>query len=129
MRISDWSSDVGSSDLILQIAKELLAGVEALRRGKAHVVGIKGVGHDEVRAVRSRDPVRQVVGVGVGGVDEAAFLRHQVEGVDRIAPGIPAERPLAGGVAVFTLVCAYTVLRSLREAAADRKSTSLNYSH
>src|SRR3546814_1888740 len=34
------------------------------------------------------------------GVYEAAFLRHQVEGVDRIAPGIPAERPLAGGVAV-----------------------------
>src|SRR3546814_91402 len=33
----------------------------------------------------------------VGGVDEAAFLHHQVEGVDRVAPGVPAERPLAGG--------------------------------
>ena len=34
---------------VLQVREELLAGVEPLRRGEAHVVGIERVGHDQVR--------------------------------------------------------------------------------
>src|SRR5262245_16021274 len=34
---------------VAQICEELITGVEALRRGETHVIGIQCVGHDEVR--------------------------------------------------------------------------------
>ncbi len=38
------------------------------------------------------DPVRQIVGIGVAGIQEAASFHHQLHGVDRRTPGVPSER-------------------------------------
>ena len=38
---------------VAQVGEEVIAGVEALRRREAHVVGVERVGHDEVRHVRA----------------------------------------------------------------------------
>ena len=53
---------VEAVEAVLQVLEEVLAGVEALRRGKAHVVGVEGVGNDEVlAAIRLLQEVGQVV--------------------------------------------------------------------
>ncbi|MOA39965.1 hypothetical protein D3C78_1617880 [compost metagenome] len=36
-------------EAVFQIGKELLAGVKPLWRGKAHIVGLEGIGYDQVR--------------------------------------------------------------------------------
>ena len=49
---------------------------------------------------RALDPVRQIVGIGIAGIQEAAGLHHQPHGVDGGTAGVPAERALAGGLGV-----------------------------
>src|SRR6185295_5294721 len=77
---------------VLEIGEELIARVEALRRGEAHVVRVQGVGHDELwRGVLpevARVVPGQVVDVVVGVVDEAAVLHHQLARVGAGAPRI-----------------------------------------
>src|SRR5689334_2405687 len=53
-------------EAILEVGEELVAAVEALRGGEAHVVGIERIGNDEMpAAVWAADPVWQVVGIAV----------------------------------------------------------------
>ena len=47
-------------------------------------------------SLRPVDPIGQIVGVGIRRVEEAPVLEHGLERIDRVAAGIPAERPLAG---------------------------------
>ena len=54
---------------ILEIGVELIAGVEALRGGEAHVVGVERIGRHELRAARPLEPVRQIVRIGVGAIE------------------------------------------------------------
>ena len=77
---------------IPQVGEELLPRVEALGGGEAHVVGVQGVGHDEVGPTRDLDPVGQVVGVGVGVVEEAAVLDDEAARIGAVPTGVPAER-------------------------------------
>ena len=70
-------------EAVLQVGEELVAGIEALRRGEAHVVGVERIGDGEERALRPGEPVGQVVGIDVGGVEEAALLRRELDRVDR----------------------------------------------
>jgi hypothetical protein len=56
---------------VAQVGEELLAGVEALRCGEAHVVGVEVYGTISWGLPRDLLPVRQVVGVGVGIVEES----------------------------------------------------------
>ncbi len=79
---------------VLQVGVELLARVEALRRRKAHVVGVERVGQDEDRPGARFLPVGQVVGIGVGDVEEVA-LGGEFQRVLGGAAGVPAERRLA----------------------------------
>jgi len=85
---------------VAQVRVELLAAVEALRRREPHVVGVERVRHDEVRhpAARAVDagPVRQVVRVAVGVVQEAAVLDDQPARVGAVAARVPAQRRRAG---------------------------------
>ena len=86
---------------VAQVLEELVAVREALRQREAHVVGVEGVGHDEVRhgvavGLLHLGPERQVVAVVVRVVQEAAVVRHQAAGVGRVAAGVPAQRALAG---------------------------------
>ena len=61
---------VKAVEAVLEILEEVLAGVEALRRCKAHVVGVERVGDDEVlRTVGLLQEVGQVVGIIVGGIE------------------------------------------------------------
>src|SRR5688572_18227489 len=85
---------------ILQVAEEIVAAVEALRGGEPHVVGVERIRHDELRLSMPGVVPRQVVVVVVGVVYEAAVLDHQLARVRAGAPGVPAERPLAGKAAV-----------------------------
>ena len=85
---------------VAQVGEELLAGVEALRRGETHVVRVERVGHDEplqhaAVAALDRHVERQVVAVVVGVVFVAAVVGHEPLRVRAVAPGVPAERPLA----------------------------------
>lgn len=83
-------------ETVFQIGEELVARIEALRRGEAHVVGVERIGDDELRAAGMLEPVGQFVVIGVGDVVEAAFFSHQPHRVDRGAARIPAGRALAG---------------------------------
>ena len=53
-----------------------------------------------MRPRRSLDPVRQIVGIGIAGIEETAGFHHQSHGIDRGPPGVPAERTLAGRLGV-----------------------------
>ena len=85
---------------IPEIGEELVAGVEALRRREAHVVGVERVGDDELRphlvavAVMIQ-PIRQFVVIGVGHIFEAAILGDKSHRVGGRASGVPAGRPLS----------------------------------
>ena len=50
-------------------------------RREPHVVGIQRVGHDKLRPAADTRPIGQIVGVGVGAVEEAAFLGDQSQRV------------------------------------------------
>ena len=96
----DVAFGVERVERILEISVELVARVEALGRGEAHVVGVERVGRHQLRPARSREPVRQVVGVSVGAIDEAALLHAKPYGVDRRPALIEAERAGAGDLGV-----------------------------
>src|SRR3990170_6653466 len=83
-------------EAVLQIGEKVVARVEALRRGEAHVVGIERIRHHQLGLAVLRVVPGDVVVVVVGVVDEAAFLHHQPPRVRAGAPGVPAERTLAG---------------------------------
>src|SRR5688500_18444291 len=83
-------------EAVLQIGEEIVARVEALRGGEAHVVGVERIRHHQLRLAVSRVVPGDVVVVVVGVVDEAAVLHHQAARVGAGAPGVPAERALAG---------------------------------
>ena len=88
-------------ETVLEILEEMFAGVEALRRCKAHVIGIERVGDDEMLlAVRLRQEIGQVIGIVVRRIEKAAFFHHQLGGVHRAATGVPAKRALAGHLGV-----------------------------
>ena len=53
-------------EIVFEIREEMLARVEALRRAEAHVVGIKRIGDDEMRALWTFNPIGKIIGIGVG---------------------------------------------------------------
>ena len=81
---------------VAEVGEELVGGVEPLRGREPHVVRVQGVGHDEVRASVFGVPVGQLVGVGIGVVEESPLLHHEAPGVGAVAPRVPAEGALAG---------------------------------
>src|SRR4029079_9388315 len=88
-------------EAVAQIAQELLAAVKSLRCREAHVIGIERIGYDEmITALRPRDPIRQIIGIGIRRIEKTALFHHQLRRIDRAAPGIPAERPLAGDLSM-----------------------------
>src|SRR3546814_3686072 len=120
MRISDWSSDVCSSDLLANIGQEAFAvdrTIEDARRGEPIAAQGAQEGHGAPVTVRgeaahplaSRPPAAQWghVGLDPGLVDE-----HETAGIETTLPGLPAPA-LAGHV----------------RPGLDRKSTRLNSSH
>src|SRR3546814_1037251 len=110
MRISDWSSDVCSSDLLVTKVKEI-----AIRQVAALPYQIDAAGHARVMLITSRESRRWVVPKGnpVKGIalhEAAAHEAFEEAGVT----GIPCP----------------TALGEYRYAKRrDRKSTRLNSSH
>ena len=81
---------------VLEVLEEMLARVEALRGGEAHVVDVEGVGHDQLLAAANKLPVGQLVRIGVGKIQEPAFGRPDRERVGRGTSLVEPERPGAG---------------------------------
>jgi len=54
LRRARHSFGIEHVETVFQIGLELVAGIEALRRGEPHVVGIERVGDDEL--IRAVDP-------------------------------------------------------------------------
>ncbi len=79
-----------------QVAEESLRQVEALGAGEAAVVGSQRMADDQVGLAADGGPIGQLVVAGVAVVEEAALLDHQGPGVRARAPGVLAERALAG---------------------------------
>src|SRR3546814_6243343 len=106
MRISDWSSDVCSSDLLVGDLEERRAdGADRLAQGnRGDEAELRGFGQ---AALGPRDE----------GGEEVAFL----------ARPLPALAPVAGSLAARPHQGA--VLGPGRGEALDRKSTRLNSSH
>src|SRR3546814_344984 len=153
MRISDWSSDVCSSDLIrlqalqgLALGIELLAGQPRFIGGQAVYVGVaqaylrsQGEGGAELPrdacAKGSGEFLRVAVAVGVAKAGEVAVGGGEVVGVRGGASQVhhakipaaidrqPCGVDLARGVVVGFAQVAVAV------ACGDRKSTRLNSSH
>ena len=48
----------------------MFARIEALRRSKAHVIGIQRVGNDQMLF----HPIGQIIRIGIGGIEKSAFL-------------------------------------------------------
>ncbi len=85
---------------IAQIDEKLIAGIETLGRGETHVVGVERIGDDKLFTVAAIVPIGQIVGIGIGCVDETAFFGDQFKRVHGTAPGIPAKRPRSGDFGV-----------------------------
>ena len=85
---------------VAQVREELLAAVEPLRSHEAHVVRVEGVRHDQMRlqsfGCRDDGPVRKVVGIAVGVVDEPAVLDDERARARAVAARVPAGRRGAG---------------------------------
>mmetsp|Transcript_18399 Transcript_18399/g.29789 ORF Transcript_18399/g.29789 Transcript_18399/m.29789 type:complete len:294 (+) Transcript_18399:2406-3287(+) len=73
---------------IAQIGIELIACIEPLRRGKAHVVAIQRIRDDQLIALARLGPIGQIVIIGVTDPVKAQ-LRRQSHRVLRRAAGIP----------------------------------------
>ncbi len=66
-----------------QVVEELFGRIEPLRRGKAHIVAVQRIGHDQLIPVAHFDPIGQVVGIGVGDIGEGPCLGGQPDRVFR----------------------------------------------
>ncbi len=91
LRRTRFALGIERVEAVLQIGIELVAGIETLRRGEAHVVGVERIRDDQLRLM----PIGQIIGVAVGDIGEPAFLRHDIDRVDRAPSGIPTQGPLA----------------------------------
>ncbi len=136
LRGAGFAFGVEGVEAVLEVGEELVAGVEALGGGEAHVVGVEGVGDDQLLAAGVGAPVGQVVVVGVGDVGKAAFLGGEVDGVDRAAAGVPAAGAGAGDLGVeadggghvggFLLAGGVLVLDPLQAVAGDLPAGGLH---
>ncbi len=84
---------------ISKITVELIAAVEALRRGKAHVVVVQRIGHHQMRLAVNLSPERQIIVVVISVVKKSALFHNQRSGTLTGSAGIPAQWPLAGQTA------------------------------
>src|SRR3546814_17683358 len=104
MRISDWSSDVCSSDLAGQVAQRSVLGPEVLREHEVpdldvavlggHVLG--AAGRAELGAVVPEDLRRRPAGTGVAHLPEVVL----VEPLDEVAGGAAGVGPDVGGFVI-----------------------------
>src|SRR3546814_10862175 len=141
MRISDWSSDVCSSDLLADPAPAIQVGVVGALAAPAQALGDLGqggdlgrvgaafeaVGEDAVSA-HARCPLEDAR--GAGAPREAHHARRAVGNArDASIRAMPPESPMPSAppdIRVEPLP--YEARREKRELA-DRKSTRLNSSH
>src|SRR3546814_1461655 len=123
MRISDWSSDVCSSDLQRVPAKVTIETISRIRSGVPMKLGsLKEGGRDGTLVVVSRDLSQAVRATGI-----ASTLQQALEDWSNIAQRLVAlSDALNDGTAdgAFDLDVA-----ALAAPLPDRKSTRLNSSH
>src|SRR3546814_8566397 len=106
MRISDWSSDVCSSDLITRFKYKLYDRIVAISACIGEVLQDSGVPAEKVRVVRSAFTPEAIT----------PLTREQM----RIEFGLPAD--------AFVIAVVAQLIRR-KGHSVDRKSTRLNSSH
>src|SRR3546814_8358410 len=126
MRISDWSSDVCSSDLVELVLLGLAADDRVIFKQQARAAGpgalaeFIGGRHAREAAAHDDEVDRLVDGnrrwVGIGAIAESMCRFGNEFGV-AVGPAIVADAAIAGP------------RRPRRRIAIDRKSTRLNSSH
>src|SRR3546814_7434826 len=121
MRISDWSSDVCSSDLLLA----------AFQHGVGHALGIQGDSLGGV--VVTRNDVLDAVG-RVVGIDHGNHRNTQSAGFgdgNLVVAHVDDEQSVGQGVHVFDAADGLVELFqfAIEHQGLDRKSTRLNSSH
>ena len=80
---------------IVKIARAAVS----LRHDKSDIVVGQRIGHDQMARAGDFDMIGEIVVIGVGVVNEAAFLDQQFARVDRrTIAAIPAKRPLTAGL-------------------------------
>ena len=78
-----------------QVGREIVGGDEPVRDQELEVVGVERVRDHEVVDSVDVEPVRQLVGVGVGVVEEAALRYHELPGALPRPAGVPPDGPRA----------------------------------
>src|SRR3546814_2294743 len=111
MRISDWSSDVCSSDLLVDHAAQL---------GEDAVAEACAVARDE-QVARPREQQPQPAGARGGVEEQPADLARAVEVVAQ-----PQDLCVKGALQLFAMLAVGADAIAIE---GDRKSTRLNYSH
>ena len=64
-----------------EIVEKLRPGIEPLRCGKAHIIGVKRVGQDQLLPAVEIHPIGQVIGVGVCNIGKSSGFCRQPHGV------------------------------------------------
>src|SRR3546814_9964949 len=72
MRISDWSSDVCSSDLFTVLNDERIIGVQYLNNAHSHIPFYFGISNDDTSAEHSKSPAETIQPLA----DFASFLMN-----------------------------------------------------
>src|SRR5699024_10871505 len=72
----------------------VIAGIETLWRGEAHIVGIQGIRHDQMvvgfaLAILLAGPERQIVSIVITVVKKAALVENQTPGIGAVTAGVP----------------------------------------
>ena len=75
---------------VFKIIQELVPRIESLGCGKTHVIDVQCIGDDEMRRLEVHTPVRQVIGIGIAVVEEAAKFIDQLARVGAVSTGVPA---------------------------------------
>ena len=60
-----FSLGIEGVEAVAQIGEELVAGIEALRDGETHVVGVQRVGNHQLVACAEPSPIGQVIGINI----------------------------------------------------------------
>ena len=89
-------------ETVFEVVKKLIARVKSLGGGKAHVIGVEGVGYNQLIARFKFHPIGHIIGIAVGHLGKLPGLGGQADGMFRAASRVPTARRCAHDLTVQT---------------------------